>query len=212
MEWEKLLSTENLQLVATICGAVIFTIYMSFQTFKKKLNEAMLERQTDVPKKIKSQSQLDCAVIEYAEKVKELLDADRVQIYEFHNGVHYANGRSALKMTCTYEVLRYGVSSSINIMSNVPLSIMPIFVRELLDKGSVMVENIEEIKNTMPPTYALSKSLNIKKFFAYVIYNGNNEPVGFVEVDYCRENAPVINKDVVKKFAWFVESKLLEMK
>ena len=131
MNWGEIFSIENLERIATICGTVLFTVYMSFRTFKIKLDKVMDEKKSDIPKKIGKQSEMDCLIMKEAEKLKEFLNADRVQVYEFHNGTHYANGRSALKTTCTYETCRYGISSCLNILSGIPLSIIPNFIKTL---------------------------------------------------------------------------------
>jgi hypothetical protein len=211
MNWQEIFSLQNLQNIATICGTIIFTVYMSFRTFKTKLDKAMSENKTDVPKEIEKQSELDCAIMAEAEKLKEILNADRVQVYEFHNGVHYANGRSALKTTCTYETCRYGISGCLNTLSGIPLSVIPVFIRVLLDKGMLLVKDLEDIKATMPSTYELKKAMGVKSFYDYVIRNSVGEPVGFVAVQFCDGDSHFINEDAVKKFAWFVENKLLEI-
>ena len=211
MNWGEIFSIENLERIATICGTVLFTVYMSFRTFKTKLDKVMDEKKSDVPKKIGKQSEIDCLIIKEAEKLKELLNADRVQIYEFHNGTHYANGRSALKTTCTYETCRYGISSCLNILSGIPLSIIPNFIKTLLDRGELLVKDLEDIKPTMPSTYALKNTMGIKSFYDVVIRNDVGEPVGFVAVQFCGSDSHFVNKDAVKRFAWFVENKLSEM-
>ena len=211
MNWSEIFSIENLERIATICGTVLFTVYMSFRTFKTKLDKVMDEKKSDVPKKIGKQSEIDCLIMKEAEKLKELLNADRVQVYEFHNGTHYANGRSALKTTCTYETCRYGISSCLNILSGIPLSIIPNFIKTLLDKGELLVKDLEDIKPTMPSTYALKNTMGIKSFYDVVIRNEVGEPVGFVAVQFCSSDSHFVNKDAVKKFAWFVENKLSEM-
>ena len=211
MNWSEIFSIENLERIATICGTVLFTVYMSFRTFKTKLDKVMDEKKSDVPKKIGKQSEIDCLIMKEAENLKELLNADRVQVYEFHNGTHYANGRSALKTTCTYETCRYGISSCLNILSGIPLSIIPNFLKALLDKGELLVKDLEDLKETMPSTYNLKHTMGIKGFYDVVIYNANNEPVGFVAVQFCNDKISSLNKDAVKKFAWFVENKLSEM-
>lgn len=211
MNWSDLFSIENLEHIATICGTVLFTAYMSLRTFKVKLEKVIDDKKLDVPKKIGKQSELDCLILKEAEKLKELLNADRVQVYEFHNGTHYANGRSALKTTCTYETCRYGVSSCLNILSGIPLSIIPAFIKTLLDNGELLVKDLEHIKETMPSTYALKSTMGIKSFYDVVIYNEFGEPVGFVAVQFCDGVQNTINKEAVKKFAWFVENKLSEM-
>ena len=211
MNWSEIFSIENLERIATICGTVLFTVYMSFRTFKTKLDKVMDEKKSDIPKKIGKQSEIDYLIMKEAEKLKELLNADRVQVYEFHNGTHYANGRSALKTTCTYETCRYGISSCLNILSGIPLSIIPSFIKTLLDRGELLVKDLEDIKPTMPSTYALKNTMGIKSFYDVVIRNDVGEPVGFVAVQFCSSDSHFVNKDAVKKFAWFVENKLSEM-
>lgn len=201
----------QLEVIGTIFGAVIFTGYISYKTFSTKLEKWREEEKADISKKIENQSRLDCEIMKAANNLKEYLHADRVQVYEFHNGVHYANGRSALKTSCTYETCRFGVNSNIDKLNGVPLSVMPTFIKTLLDKGELLVKNIEDIKETMPSTYNLKKSMNVKSFYDFIIHNENGEPVGFVAAQFCGEEIQNINKDAVKKFAWFVESKLLEM-
>lgn len=212
MNINNLFTKENIETFATILGTLIFTFYMSFKTFKNKLETIVEKEKPNIPKNIVKQSNLDYAIIQEAENLKEYINADRIQVYEFHNGTHYANGRSALKTTCTYEICRYGIKSCLNILSGIPLSVIPNFLKELLDNGEILVKDLEDIKSTMPSTYNLKKSMDIKAFYDVVIHNDNNEPIGFVAVQFCRDNIKKINKDAVKKFAWFLEHKLSEMK
>lgn len=209
MNWSAII--EKLELVGTTIGTVLFTGYITYKTFNTKLEKWRQEDKTNVSKLITKQSVVDCEIIKEADNLKELINADRVQVYEFHNGVHYANGRSALKTSCTYEACRYGVSAFLDKLSGIPLSIMPNFIKCLLDKGELFVKDLEEIKESMPSTYNLKLSMDIKSFYDIVIYNEKREPVGFVAVQFCNNNIKSLNKDAVKKFAWFVESKLSEM-
>ena len=88
-------------------------------------------------------------------------------------GVHYANGRSALKTTCTYEAIRNGIKSYQNELQAVPLSCIPKFIQTLLSEEKIECNNLEEIKNTMPATYNLKKHQNVKSFFDIVLNNKN---------------------------------------
>lgn len=211
MNWGEIFSVENIQTIATICGTIAFTAYMSYKTFKSKLDEAIKNNKGDVSKHIKKQTELDCEIISEAEKLKELIDADRVQVYEFHNGAHYANGRSALKTTCTYEVCRYGIKNCSNLLSGIPLSCIPTFIKTLLDKGELYVKDLDDLKANMPSTYNLKSEMNVKAFYDVIINNEYGEPVGFVAVQFCNSLNHNVNKDAVKRFAWFVESKLSDM-
>lgn len=48
--------------------------------------KAKIQIQDTLPKKIKKQTDVDIEVIGRLEYMKEFLNADRVQIYDFHNG------------------------------------------------------------------------------------------------------------------------------
>lgn len=211
MDWSSLFSVENLQSLGVILGTIIAAAYTSYKTVSKKLKEEHKINQTNVSKVIKKQSDLDCSILKEAERVKELLNADRVQVYEFHNGTHYANGRSALRTTCTYETCRCGIKSCLNILSGVPLSVIPTFIKILLDNDELYVKDLEDIKQTMPSTYNFKKSMGIKSFYDVVIHNELGEPIGFVAVQFCGKENHEVDRDIMKKFAWFVEAKLLEM-
>lgn len=209
MNWNAIL--DKIQVIGSVLGTIIFTAYITYKTFTSKMEKWRQEDKVVASKNVERQSKLDCEIMTEADKLKELLNADRVQIYEFHNGIHYANGRSALRTSCTYEACRFGINGCINMLNGVPLSIIPTFIKTLLDKGELLVKNLEDIKETMPSTYYLKKSMNIQSFYDLIIHNTNGEPVGFIAVQFCSEDIKDINKDAVKRFAWFVESKLLEM-
>ena len=63
----------------------------------------MTNFQGSVSSKVPKHSQIDLNILKRIEEVKELLKVDRVHVYEFHNGGHYVNGYSALKVSYTYE-------------------------------------------------------------------------------------------------------------
>ena len=82
----------------------------------------------------------------------------------FTIGGHYANGRSALKTSCSYEVVRAGIKGHQKELQAVPLSCIPKFVKTLLDKKELIVNNLEDLKDMMPATYELKKSKELLLF------------------------------------------------
>ena len=70
-------------LLIVAIGAVVVAIIKSYKNTKKEIDT--------LPKKIKHQVNIDDSIISKMEDLKELLNADRVQVYDFHNGGHYAN-------------------------------------------------------------------------------------------------------------------------
>ena len=103
MDWELIKN------IAVTLGSVAATLAISLMTFKKKMDEYLSQKKENVPKKVIRQSNADQKILTKMEQVKELLGADRILVFDFHNGEHFANGRSALRMSATYEVTKYGV-------------------------------------------------------------------------------------------------------
>ena len=179
-------------------------VLLSFTKLKKQVEET-------IPSKIRRQSGIDTEIIRRMEQLKELVMADRVQIYDFHNGEHYANGRSALKTTCTYEVVRQGISSYQLKLQALPLSCIPRFLKALLDQGTLEVNNLDEIKDNMPSTYNLKKEQGIKAFYDVVLHNKEGEAIGFIGIQYVDHKKPTYNnndKESILKLKFFIEENL----
>ncbi|MBQ2937647.1 MAG: hypothetical protein IJE05_02030 [Clostridia bacterium] len=152
----------------TAIGTLIVTIMKA----KKEIEDTL-------PKKIQKQCSINIEITNRLEQVKEYLMADRVQIYDFHNGGHYANGRSALKTSCSYEVVRIGVKGHQKELQAVPLTCIPKFVRTLLNQNELIVNDLEEIRDVMPATYQLKKEQDIMSFYDIILNNKQGEPIRF---------------------------------
>ncbi len=94
-------------------------------------------------------------------------------------GGHYANGRSALKTSCSFEVVRSGIKGHQKELQSVPLSCIPHFVQLLLDKEELKVNNLEDIKDNMPSTYQLKKEQEVASFYDIILNNEEGEPIRF---------------------------------
>ena len=192
--------------ITAIISAVGTLIVTTYKT-KKQLEET-------IPKKLKKQCAIDMEIVSKMEQVKELLGADRVQIYDFHNGGHYANGRSALKTTCTYEVVRVGVRPFQMELQAVPLSCIPRFTKMLLDKEEIKVTNLEDIKTSMPSTYDLKHYQGITSFYDIILKNKEGEPIGFLAIQYTKSPYQItktVDMQEVLRLKFFIEENLEKM-
>ena len=201
----------KLEELGTTLGAIAFTCYIFYKTFSAKLEKWLKEERGGVSKSITKQSDIDCEIVHEAEKLKEIINADRIEVFEFHNGVHYANGRSALRMSCTYEVCRYGVEPYLSRLSGIPLTVVPNLIKNLLNKDKVAIEKLDDVADIMPSTFGLLNSMGVKSFYAFVIHNDKGEPVGFIAIQFCKDNVTDLQIDGIQRFIWFIESKLSEM-
>lgn len=185
----------------------IGALFVAIRKTKKEIEETL-------PKKIKHQSDIDMKIHSRIEEIKEYLNADRVQIYDFHNGGHYANGRSALKTSCSFEVVRNGIEGHQKELQAVPLSCIPQFIQELVKNGELKVDDLEEIKNTMPSTYQLKKEQDIASFYDIILNDEKGEPIGFLAFQYTKTNCVNFTKEEknqILKLKFFIEENLKDM-
>ena len=158
---------EEITTLLTLWSALLLAIV----TFVSRVYDAKEELTNTLPHRIKKQCNIDIEITTRMEEVKELLKADRLQVYDFHNGGHYANGRSALKTSCTYEVVRSGCRGYQTYLQSIPLTCIPQFIKELLNKNKLKINNIEELKEEMPATYSLKRDQEIKSFYDVILNN-----------------------------------------
>ena len=79
MNWNAIL--DKIQVIGSVLGTIIFTAYITYKTFTSKMEKWRQEEKVVASKNVERQSKLDCEIMTEADKLKELLNADRVQIY-----------------------------------------------------------------------------------------------------------------------------------
>lgn len=195
--------------VAVSFGSILAAIVIGAITFKKKMDSYFDEKKENVPGKVIKQSDIDNKILTRLEHVKEALNADRILVFDFHNGEHFANGRSALRMSASYEVVRYGVERKQQDLQKLPLSILPNLIRELLDKGIYFVDDFEKFKNVQPE-YSICSALQMKALYNYIINDSNGAPVGFVSIQF-KNRTDTVDESITRKLIWFIEEKINDL-
>ena len=202
MEW-----LVGLTVGLTILVIALGNLVIAVKDAKKKIEES-------IPHKIKKQVSLTEEISSRMDMIKEYIGADRVHIYDFHNGGHYANGRSALKMSCTFESVRAGIKPMQNILQAVPLSCIPKYTSNLIQNGGVEVKDITDIKTTMPGAYGWKYAQNVKSFYDIILTNKESEPIGFLEVQFCNSNPHELDEKMrheLLRLKFFIEENLQKM-
>ena len=72
-------------------GQFMAVVIVSLFFCKQYLNQYF--KKTNVGKMLPRQNKLDLEILNKLEYVKEILNADRIHVYEFHNGEHYSDYR-----------------------------------------------------------------------------------------------------------------------
>lgn len=169
-------------------------------------------KKTNVAKMLPRQNKLDMEMLNKLEYVKEILNADRIHIYEFHNGDHYSSNRPAYKFSCTYEVFKAGNKPVQQECINLPTNCMPSFVNKIMKDGKFVCEDLEVLKDKLPSTYNFKKALNIKSFYDVAIKNRDGEIIGFIAIHWLKKENMKIEEDVIKQLVWYAEEHLINSK
>ena len=197
-------------------GTVVAVILMSIFFCKQYIDKYKKEYSTAIPKGVIKQNGIDVEIEQKMNYYKELLKADRVLLFEFHNGQHYSSYRSALKMSPSYEVFRAGLDSIRNECSNLPIAVMPNYLAEIINNGYSYCSDIENIKGIMNSTYSFKKALNIKAYYDRAIKDEEGNIIGFVAVEW---NNPIPNhihllenySDELDHLAWYLEESVKKL-
>ena len=195
---------EVAQTLGVALAEVLITMYVCITYIKKRLHKP------DVSKNIPLQNQIDIDIITKMDYAKELLNADRIHIYEFHNGEHYSDYRSAYKFSCSYEAIKAGKVPLRNKCTNLPISVMPKFINKITSEGYFACNDITQLKDTMPSTHAFKRELGVKAFYDVAIRNVSGNIIGFVAIQWDKGTTQSLNEDEIKKLVWFIEDRLRE--
>lgn len=185
-------------------GEIIITVYVCMNYVKKNL------KKPDISSKLPKQNSIDLEITNKMDYTKEILNADRIHLYEFHNGEHYSDWRSAYKFSCSYEVVKAGTQSMRSKCTSLPISIMPRFIHKITTEGKFICDNIENIKNDMVSTYEFKKNIGIKSFYDVAIRNKLGNVIGFIAIQWDKNTKANIDEDEIKKLVWFVEERILK--
>lgn len=183
---------------------IVLTVVFCVQYIRKNYSGP------NIGKMVPKQNKIDLEITDRMDYVKELVNADRIHIYEFHNGEHYSDYRSAYKFSCSYEVTRAGKKPARNKCIHLPISVMPRFIHEITTKGRFYCPNIEEIKDSMASTFEFKDNLGIKAFYDVALKNEQGIIIGFLAVQWDKETDIKLKEEEIHQLVWFVESKIKE--
>ena len=199
---------------AKYIGIIFAEIALGIYFCKQYIDK--INKKIPIGKAVIEQNSTNLEIYQHMNYYKELLKADRILLFEFHNGQHYSNYRNALKMSASYEVYRAGLDSIMNPCTNIPIAIMPKLIHDITTKDYAYCPDIELIKGDMGNSYEFKKSIGVKSFFDIPLHDKEGTIIGFVAVHWNNPIPPHINlekdyKDELFHLAWKLEEKIHEL-
>ena len=114
--------------------------------------------------------------------------ADRAYVLEFHNGEHYFSGRGQQKFSCTYEVVRQGISAEAAASQNYRVSNFHHYINTLVQNDVFAHSDLDTMDD-----YAFAKLLEhkgVQSIYNVTLKTLNGKVIGIIGVDYVRQKAP----------------------
>jgi hypothetical protein len=117
-------------------------------------------------------------------EIRTFYDADRVKLFQFHNGDHYVSGVSIMKLSLTHYALGRGVSvpyGAENDLLDIPLSHIDKIIEQITEKPFLYAE----VKD-LPDCYLTSlwRKGGTGQVLCRVVHNRRQEIIGFLVVSW----------------------------
>lgn len=122
--------------------------------------------------KVRNVRECQVAINNLLEKIGHFTKADRAYIVDEKDGCYYN----------TYEWCNEGIEPQINELQNLRAEDMPYWIPKLSSGESIFIEDLENVKETMPVEYEILKSQNIHTLIVFPIILSNTLK-GFIGVD-----------------------------
>lgn len=122
--------------------------------------------------KVRNVRECQVAINNLLEKIGHFTKADRAYIVDEKDGCNYN----------TYEWCNEGIEPQINQLQNLRAEDMPYWIPKLSSGESIFIEDLENVKETMPVEYEILKPQNIHTLIVFPIILSNTLK-GFIGVD-----------------------------
>mgnify|MGYP002424984923 FL=1 len=122
--------------------------------------------------KVRNVRECQVAINNLLEKIGHFTKADRAYIVDEKDGCYYN----------TYEWCNEGIEPQINQLQNLRAEDMPYWIPKLSSSESIFIEDLENVKETMPVEYEILKPQNIHTLIVFPIILSNTLK-GFIGVD-----------------------------
>lgn len=165
----------KLEVVVVLLIAFILFYYKSLITEVVEIKVKEDEVKKDINNNVLVQQMLNDLMLRYK--------ADRAYIFQFHNSIMYYDGNHRNHQSMSFEVCANGISSEAASLQNLPVSLFPVFLQQiLLDRLQYQcVDNIKETSTKIALKKQGIKSLYIAPYFL----DGNF--VAYIGLDFVKE-------------------------
>jgi hypothetical protein len=127
---------KNIALILLFVGLVLYSYQpLISEVVKKEIDKDPVKE--DINNNVLIQQMLNNLMLKYK--------ADRSYIFKFHNGIYYFDGNHKNHQSLAFEVCNNGISSEKQYLQNLPVSLYPNFLQQVM-LNKMIYKDINDIK------------------------------------------------------------------
>ena len=131
---------------------------------------------------------IDDSIKNILRKISDNIDADRLSVYVFHNGVYSSHGLPFFKASCISEITKgCEIAKKVNVHNNLPLSIFDDIIKALYKDGKLSMPTMKFIKNKYPAVYNMMIEAHTKSASIVAIYDNDGNILGGIVAEFVEE-------------------------
>tara|TARA_R110000751_G_scaffold46390_2_gene104464 strand:+ start:414 stop:1022 length:609 start_codon:yes stop_codon:yes gene_type:complete len=159
--------------------------------YKHKLDLDKLEEDHECPIGVCVHE--DELVIEKLREILNVIRADRISIFSFHNGGTYYSGKSMQKMSMSYEEIDNGISSTMMAKQNIPVSACITTLKPLMENGEFWCIDTKDYPEGLCKHHLNQEG--VKSTYNWPIIDLHNNIIGVLRVDYVKRKTRISDED-----------------
>jgi hypothetical protein len=176
---------EVIRKMKTTVILILFVVFVLF--YYKPLITEVVETKVKKPDEVKKDINNNVLIQQMLNDLLLKYKADRAYIFRFHNGIVYFDGKHKNHQSLSFEVCGRGISSEKMELQNLPTSLYPIFLQEVM-LNKMIYQDVNDIKENA--TRISLKEQGIKSLIAAPVFK-DGYFVSYVGLDYVKECMPL---------------------
>jgi len=176
---EQLRQTKTLVIIILLIAFVLF--------YYKSLITEVVETKIDTSDEVKKDINNNVLIQQLLNDLMLKYKADRAYVFRFHNGIMYYDGKHKNHQSLAFEVCGRGISSEASDLQNLPTSLFPMFLQEVM-LCKMVYSDIEDIKETA--TKISLRNQGIKSVIVAPVFK-QGKFIAYIGIDYVKERNPL---------------------
>lgn len=167
--------------------------------FKKEKNAVIKFINTNfhAPLDIRESARLSSLINDTLVQLVILTGADRVSLFQYHNGCQNLMNVPFAKASVTNEVCNIGITPLFELNQNIPIGMLSWWVTSVLDH-TIEIEKVDDIFLEDRGVYEFLKSRESKSVYAICLKDFKDNPIGFVLMEFIKAHKTIDSNVFIK--------------